>query len=85
MQLLSRICFVAALVLPCCWLSADEEGFVSLFDGKSLENWDGNVEFWRVEDGAITGQTTSEKPTKGNTFIVYRGGEFGDFELRQPA
>lgn len=61
---------------------ADETGFVSIFDGKTLEGWDGNPEFWSVQDGAITGITTAEKPTKGNTFIIWRGGETADFELR---
>ena len=59
-----------------------EEGWVSLFDGKSLKNWDGNPAFWKVEDGAITGQTTKENPTKGNTFIIWRGGKLDDFELK---
>ncbi|WLD10243.1 DUF1080 domain-containing protein [Planctellipticum variicoloris] len=59
---------------------AQDDG-VSIFDGKTLNGWDGNPEFWRVEDGTITGQTTAEKPTKGNTFIIWRGGEVGDFEL----
>ena len=61
---------------------ADKEGFVSIFDGKSLKDWDGNPKFWRVEDGAITGQTTKENPTKGNTFIIWRGGKTADFELK---
>jgi putative membrane-bound dehydrogenase-like protein len=61
---------------------ADAEGFVSIFDGKSLDGWDGNPKFWSVRDGAITGQTTAENPTQGNTFIVWRKGEIGDFELR---
>ncbi len=60
----------------------EEKGFKTIFDGKSLENWDGNPDFWRVEDEAITGQTTSDKPTKGNTFIIWRGGELADFELK---
>ncbi len=59
-----------------------DEGFKTIFDGKSLKNWDGNPKFWRVEDQAITGQTTSDNPTKGNTFIIWRGGETGDFELK---
>ncbi len=60
----------------------DKEGkWEDVFDGKSLENWDGNPDFWSVEDGAITGQTTKDKPTKGNTFIIWRGGEVADFEL----
>jgi len=54
---------------------------VSLFDGKSLEGWDGDPKFWTVEDGAITGTTTKENPTKGNTFIIWEGGQPGDFEL----
>lgn len=58
-----------------------QDGFISIFDGKTLANWDGNPDFWRVEDGCITGQTTAEKPTKGNTFIIWRGGETGEFEL----
>ena len=58
-----------------------QDDWVSLFDGKTLEKWDGNPDFWRVEDGTITGQTTKENPTKGNTFIIWRGGELADFEL----
>jgi acetyl esterase/lipase len=57
-----------------------EEG-TAIFDGKSLEGWDGNPAFWSVEDGAITGRTTKENPTKGNTFLIWRGGEVDDFEL----
>ncbi len=59
-----------------------EPGFTPLFDGKSLEGWDGNPDFWSVRDGVITGQTTEEKPTKGNTFLIWRGGMVDDFELR---
>jgi type 1 glutamine amidotransferase len=64
---------------------ADEaaEGFRWLFDGKDIIDWDGNPEFWTVEDGGvITGRTTAEKPTKGNTFLVWKGGSVSDFELR---
>jgi len=59
-----------------------QDGWESLFDGKTLNNWDGNPKFWRVEDGTITGQTTAENPTQGNTFLIYRGGEPADFELK---
>lgn len=58
-----------------------QDEWKTIFDGKTLDNWDGNPDFWRVEDGTITGQTTAEKPTKGNTFIIWRGGETADFEL----
>ena len=52
----------------------------NLFNGKDLTGWKG-LEFWSVEDGCITGRTTKEKPTKGNTFLVWQGGEVGDFEF----
>ena len=45
-----------------------------LFNGKDLTGWDGLSDFWSVKDGAIRGQTTKEKPTRGNTFCIYRGG-----------
>ena len=73
------------LLLPVLAIPAfadDEAGFTPLFDGKSLDGWNGNPDFWSVKDGAITGQTTAEKPTKGNTFIIWKKGEVGDFELR---
>lgn len=77
----SLVLLAAALAAPLATPAA-EDGFQPIFDGKTLDHWDGNPEFWRVEDGCITGQTTAEKPTKGNTFIIYRGGEVGDFELK---
>ena len=62
---------------------ADEEAdFKPIFDGKSLDGWDGNLDFWSVRDSVITGRTTKEKPTKGNTFLIWRQGELDDFELR---
>lgn len=59
-----------------------ESGFESLFDGKTMKGWDGDPDFWRVENGALVGQTTTEKQPKQNTFLIWRGGTPGDFELR---
>lgn len=70
----SVLCFAGA--------AQAQDGWVSIFDGKTLDNWDGNPDFWSVQDGTITGQTTAEKPTKGNTFIIWRGGDTEDFELK---
>jgi len=59
-----------------------ESGFISIFDGKTLQGWDGDPRFWRIEDGCITGQTTPDNPTPWNTFLIWRGGEVSDFELK---
>lgn len=74
--------FAALATFTGSLLAADDDGWQTIFDGKTLDGWDGNPDFWRVEDGAITGQTTADKPTKGNTFIIWRKGETADFELK---
>ncbi len=85
MKTLARLMFVlmfAILMLSGMTASADDEGFRSIFDGKTLDGWDGDPKFWSVEDGAMTGETTPDNPTPGNTFIVWRGGTPADFELK---
>lgn len=60
---------------------AAPEGFVSLFDGKTLTGWDGDPIYWSVQDGCLTGISTPEAPLKQNTFLVWTEGEVSDFEL----
>lgn len=55
--------------------------FASLFNGRDLSGWAGLDGLWRVEDGAIVGETTKETPIEGNTFLVWQGGEVADFEF----
>jgi len=60
----------------------DHAGFESIFNGTSLQGWDGDPDFWRVENGTIVGETTKEKPLPRNTFLIWRGGNPADFELK---
>jgi hypothetical protein len=62
--------------------TVDEKGFISIFDGKSLEGWEGDPVYWHVEDGKIVGVVTPETILKRNTFLIWRGGTTGDFELK---
>ena len=57
-------------------------GFEKIFDGATLTNWDGDPTFWRVEAGTIVGESTAEKPVTENTFLIYRGSEPDNFELK---
>ncbi len=77
---IALVAFFVACSLPAV-SPADDAGFVSIFNGTSLDGWEGKPEFWRVENGAIVGETTPEKPTQGNTFLVWRQGLVDDFEL----
>ena len=61
-------------------MKPDADGFVSLFDGKSLKGWTGNMKHFRVEKGAIVAGTMKEK-VPNNEFLTFKK-EFTDFELR---
>jgi hypothetical protein len=60
---------------------ANNEGFTSLFDGKTLNGWDSDTRFWSIKDSAIYVQATCERPT-GTIYAVWQGGELGDFILK---
>ena len=60
---------------------ADDPGFVPIFDGTSLEGWEGKAGHWRVEDGAIVGRSTAEVPCDATTYLLREGVELEDFEL----
>jgi hypothetical protein len=60
---------------------------IDLFNGTDLTSWEGNPKLWSVQDGAITGITPPDPadPKKGilkhNTFLIWKGGSVGNFEL----
>ena len=59
-----------------------ETGFQSIFDGKSLAGWDCDPDFWRVEDGAIIGETNQTHQPKQNIFCIWKGGQPADFDFK---
>jgi hypothetical protein len=61
--------------------SADT-GYEAIFDGKTLDGWEGDPKYWRVENGALVGEVTPETLLKYNTFIIWRGGVTKDFDLK---
>ena len=63
-------------------MTDENTGFKTIFDGKTLTDWDGDPQYWRVEDGAIVGETTDKSLPKYNSFIIWRGGKPGDFEIK---
>jgi endoglucanase len=62
-------------------LSLEAEGFRSIFDGESLDLWDGDPTYWTVKDGILVGEVTPETLLQSNSWIVWRGGTVKDFEL----
>lgn len=73
------------LLLPCFALLAGsalaaEEGFTSLFDGKTFNGWEGNLKAFRIEDGAIVGGSLTQRVPR-NEFLCTKK-EYANFELR---
>lgn len=85
MKSLCRLVLLLLLSIVCgaTSVSADEEGFVKLFDGKTFKGWEGNLDIFRIEDQAIVGGTL-EKRIPHNEFLCTKK-EYGDFELRLKA
>ena len=63
-------------------LAGDEPGFRPLFNGRNLDGWEGDTKYWRWENDCLIGEITPETVIKSNTFIIWRGGEPKDFELK---
>lgn len=50
-----------------------QDGFVPIFDGKSLQGWEFDPVYWSVKEGAIVGEITEATLLKNNTFIIWKG------------
>lgn len=59
-----------------------DDAFVPIFNGENLDGWSGDPALWRVEDGAIIGETKADKTLEHNTFLVWEGDKPADFDLK---
>jgi len=81
---MKRFCAIAmallagALFVTGCGHQLPQQGWVTLFDGTTLDNWNrsGSAN-WRLEDGAVVADKTA---TKGAAFLVSKNA-YKDFEL----
>jgi len=63
-------------------LRSIKDGFVDLFDGKTLNGWNGDKTYWRVENGLLVGEVTPSTLLQQNTCISWQGSEVEHFELK---
>ncbi len=54
---------------------------IRIFNGVDLTGWEGADGWWTVEDGALTAQSTPEKPCAASNYLIWKGGKPSDFEL----
>lgn len=57
----------------------ENDGFIDLFDGQTLDGWEGDAAWFRVEDGAIVAGS-AEKPVTDTVFLNTTGSYY-NFEL----
>ncbi len=62
--------------------NTEEKPFKSIFDGETLTGWLGDITYWHAEEGVLIGEITPETLLKSNSFIIWEGGELGDFEFK---
>jgi hypothetical protein len=79
--MIKRIYFYSVLIMLFGGCIASKNNFHDIFDGKTLQGWEGDPTYWRVENGNLVGEVTPSSLLKRNSFIIWRGGEVKDFEL----
>ena len=62
--------------------NADRAEFEILFNGRDLNGWKGDAQYWSVQDGTIVGHVRRGNSGANQQFLIWAGSEFGDFELR---
>ena len=62
--------------------TSGEKGFTPIFDGKTLNGWEGDAKYWRVENGEMIGEITPATIIKVNTFLIYTKEQPADFILK---
>ena len=71
-HVLARVCVALILfpllVSPCP--AQKQAATVSLFDGRTLDGWDGDRKYWRVEEGAIVGEIPPQQRLRKNTWLI---------------
>lgn len=77
---IATVSFAALAAPPRTSADEAEAGFMCLFDGKTFNGWEGNLDAFRIEKGAIVGGSLDERVPR-NEFLCTEK-EYADFELR---
>jgi hypothetical protein len=79
---MKKVTFLILLLPFFTFAQKDTLGFEQIFDGKTLNNWEGDPVYWKIENGCIVGEVTPQTLLQQNSFIIWRGGITKDFELK---
>jgi hypothetical protein len=62
--------------------SVGNNGYRLIFDGKTLDGWEYDPVYWRVEKGVLVGEITPSTLLKRNSFIIKKALVTRDFDLK---
>ncbi len=62
--------------------STTSDGFVSIFNGRDLSDWEGAKAVWSVMEGAITAQLPQTATPRTRHYLVWKKGNVDEFELQ---
>jgi len=60
----------------------DHTGFISLFDGETLNGWDGETNVWMINDGSIHSDNVNNSSGQHHIHYVGVGHNLRDFDLK---
>jgi len=80
--LMAGVLMLPVIVMHLSASEKNESGYVQIFNGQDLKGWDGDPDFWRVENGALIGETTPTHQLKHSTYILWKTRKIQDFELK---
>src|SRR6056297_2808808 len=75
------LCVIQCLISTSSLTAQDTRSARTIFDGKTLDGWEGDPAYWRVENGAIAGEIPTGQRLNKNTWLVWRAGTLTDFDL----
>ena len=74
-----RLTFLTSLFIAGCLATVRAGSPAILFDGKTLDGWEGDTNLWKVEGGVITAGSLDKKQPRNEFLSTKRN--YGDFEL----
>lgn len=76
-----KILLAGLIVLGSVACNDSRDQALEIFNGKDLSGWSGHFDWWLVEDGALTAESTADKPCEKSNYLTWTGGQPADFQL----